>query len=114
MDESADARVHPEPIVMRSDLKAPSSWEWHWTTDPTFKVTSSPTVIGVFSTKSQPSSNRRLPEPQAQQAPNHALERRAVEEREVRQHGQFPVPLGRPPDKRNRPIVTMLCPFLAA
>ena len=51
----------PAPITMRSDLKAPSSWEWAWTMLRTLRVQSSPIVVRVFSTIAQPSSKTRRP-----------------------------------------------------
>ena len=46
---------------MASDLKAPSSCEWHWITLPALSVQSSPMVTRVFSGKAQPSSKSLRP-----------------------------------------------------
>ena len=46
---------------MLSDLKAPSSCEWHWIMLPALSVQWSPIVTRVFSGMEQPSSNTLLP-----------------------------------------------------
>ncbi len=53
--------MQPDPIVIRSDLNAPSSCEWAWIALPALSVQSSPMETSVFSTSSQPSSKTRRP-----------------------------------------------------
>jgi hypothetical protein len=49
------------PIVMRSDLNALSSCEWHWIHDPALRVTLSPRVTRFFSAMLPPSSKSLRP-----------------------------------------------------
>ena len=53
--------VKPDPMLIRSEVKMPSSREWPWRRQAMLSVVSLPTLVRLRSMIAQPSSNTRRP-----------------------------------------------------